>query len=114
MSWPSRLATRIGHGPGCKRPVPSSPSGLIPERNSYQLLGLERSFWNSWGPRQLWYYARAVLRGQELSEYRGDTLQMGGNLIVDRTGRIRYLYRSRASTDRPAVTDLLDILHQLS
>ncbi|MCB8961809.1 MAG: AhpC/TSA family protein [Ardenticatenales bacterium] len=89
------------------------PVWLDPERQSYELLGLGRSFWHSWGPRQLWYYARAVLKGAEMHEYRGDTLQLGGDMIVDRTGRIRYLYRSQASTDRPPVAELLKILHKL-
>ena len=89
------------------------PIWLDIERQSYYSYSLGRSFWNSWGPRQLWFYLQAMRQGESLQPYRGDTQQMGGNLIVDRSGIVRYLYRSQSSTDRPSVAALLSELDKL-
>jgi len=89
------------------------PVLLDPEKSSYAAYGLERSFWRSWGPRTLLYYARAVLRGQKLHGNRGDTDQLGGNFIVDAGGIVRFAYESRDPTDRPSIERLLSVLRAL-
>ncbi len=42
-----------------------------------------------------------------------DTLQMGGDVIVSREGRIVFLHRSRDPADRPSIGDILGILQGL-
>lgn len=89
------------------------PVLLDPAKSSYAAFGLESSFWRSWGPRTLLYYANAVLHGQKLLGNRGDTEQLGGNFIVDANGIIRYAYASRNPTDRPTVEALMSALRKL-
>ncbi len=82
-------------------------------RNSYLAYGLTSSVWASWGPRNLWYYAQALWRGEKLQEHRGDTNQLGGNFIVDAHGTIRFVYRSQDPTDRPSIDALLEAIDAL-
>ncbi len=86
------------------------PVLLDPELISYRAYGLGQSFWSAWGPKNLLYYARALLRGEKLKEKRGDTHQLGGNFIVDATGTVRMAYPSRDPTDRPSIDAMLSVL----
>jgi len=36
-----------------------------------------------------------------------DTLQLGGDFVVGRDGRLVYVYRSKGPADRPPVDDLI-------
>ena len=90
------------------------PVLLDPERGSYTAYGLDSSFWRAWGPRNMLYYAKALLRGKKLQEHRGDTDQMGGNFIVDAEGVVRFTYPSRDPTDRPGIGELMDVLTTLN
>ncbi|MEZ4711047.1 MAG: peroxiredoxin-like family protein [Caldilineaceae bacterium] len=89
------------------------PILLDPEQTAYTAYGLERSFWRSWGPRTLLYYAKAILRGQKLLGNRGDSEQLGGNFIVDANGIVRFAYASREPTDRPSIDTLMSALRRL-
>ncbi|MEW5941391.1 MAG: AhpC/TSA family protein, partial [Chloroflexota bacterium] len=40
----------------------------------------------------------------------GDSGQLGGDVIVDSAGRIRFIHRSHDPTDRPDVSTLLAAL----
>jgi peroxiredoxin len=86
---------------------------LDPDRAAYRAFGLERSWWRSWGPKNLWYYARASLQGRHSHHTGGDTSQLGGDFIIDATGIIRLAHRSKYPTDRPAVAGLLATLTHL-
>ena len=90
------------------------PVWLDDERQSYQAYGLERSFWQAWGLKNLGFYAKAILRGEKLHENRGDTHQLGGNFIVDGEGILRMVYPSRDPTDRPTIEAMLTILEQIN
>lgn len=89
------------------------PLLLDPARKAYQAYGLERSWLRSWGPKNLWYYARARLSGRQVQTTGADTAQLGGDFIVDASGIIRLAHRSQDPTDRPSVTELLAVLRQL-
>ena len=78
-------------------------------RRGYELYGLERaSFARVWlSPRTVWYYARAVLRGQRLRRPGSDSSQLGGDFLVDPLGRIALAFRSAEPADRPAIELIL-------
>lgn len=84
------------------------------ERNLYDTYGLERSFLRSWGLKNLWSYARKLLRGEEWKGIQGDSAQLGGDFIIDSQGIVQYAYRSRDPTDRPPIEQLLTVLRQIS
>jgi hypothetical protein len=82
-----------------------------PGRAGYRAFGLERTSWPSFfRPRVLWGYLRLILRGGRVRRpYPGeDVLQLGGDFLLDRAGRVTFAYRSRTATDRPTVRSLLD------
>lgn len=90
------------------------PFLLDSERTAYGAYGLESSFWRSWSPANLWYYAKAMWRGQQTLGKRGDTQQLGGDFVVDRHGIVRLAHPSRDPTDRPTMTKILTTLQTLS
>lgn len=89
------------------------PVLLDPDQQTYRTYGLEKSLLRAWGPKALWYYARALWRGEQLQGARGDTDQLGGDFIVDQRGIVRFAYRSRDPTDRPSIETLLAVLRQM-
>jgi hypothetical protein len=61
-----------------------------------------------WGLKAVRAYGRLLRQGRRLERPSGDTLQLGGDFVVDRDGRLAYAYRSRGPDDRPSVDDLVD------
>lgn len=84
-----------------------------PDRVVYRAFGLERTRLRSFfRPRVLLGYLAGMLRGYApLVPYRGeDVLQLGGDFVLDRSGRLVFAFRSRNPTDRPPVSRLLAAL----
>jgi AhpC/TSA antioxidant enzyme len=78
-------------------------------RAVYLAYGLRRgSWWRVWGVNSVRGYGRLLRQGRRLERPTGDTLQLGGDFVVDPVGRLAYAYRSRGPDDRPSVDDLLD------
>ena len=77
-------------------------------RDAYHAYGLGRApWWRVWGPRTLGAYARLLRAGRRLDRPTQDTRQLGGDFVVDPTGRLSYAYRSSRPDDRPAVDALV-------
>ena len=83
------------------------------ERAAYRAFGLERSIIRSWGIKTIWRYGRLLRSGRRWRGIRGDSGQLGGDFIVDRTGVLQYTHPSRDPTDRPSAAQLLDVLRRL-
>jgi hypothetical protein len=73
----------------------------------YRLYGMERSLVSPWSPRALWRMLKLVRAGQRWRGIRGDVTEQGGDIVVEASGLVRYLYLSRDPSDRPSVDDLL-------
>lgn len=86
---------------------------LDPERAAYQAYGLERSLLRSWGPKTFLRYVKLLVSGRRWRGVQGDSGQLGGDLIVDAQGIIRLAHPSHDPTDRPAVAQLLAMLHEI-
>lgn len=83
------------------------------QRSLYHAFGMDRGpLWQIYGPRVLWGYLKAYLRGGRV-RVRGDTLQRGGDVILDGDGIVRLLHVGADSFDRPSVDTLLSQLHAL-
>lgn len=89
------------------------PIWLDPAKESYELYGMNSSALRAWGPKNIWFYAKAYLRGEKSKGNRGSTDQMGGNFIIDKNGTVRFSYPSKNPTDRPKISSLLDTLKKL-
>ena len=57
-----------------------------PSKAAYNSLQFKRSFWSAWGVGSLVSAALAMTKGYVQRNYKGDTLQFGGSLIVDEGG----------------------------
>jgi peroxiredoxin len=87
---------------------------LDPPRAAYRAYGLEHSRLRSWGPKVWWRYVQLLIGGRRWRGIQGDTAQLGGDLIVDRNGIVRLVYRSHDPTDRPSVSQLLETLKRIN
>jgi len=82
-----------------------------PDRRTYEAFDIGRGTrWQVWGHRTLLAYARLAARGRRIQRHRGDPLQLGGDVVISRDGRISYLYRPPDPDARPPVEDLVRAL----
>jgi hypothetical protein len=81
---------------------------LDPTRSLYTAYGIGRGrWWKLFGPATLWVYARLVARGQRPRRASGDVGQLGGDVLIDPSGRIALLHVGEGPADRPAISALL-------
>ena len=80
-----------------------------PARQLYNAFGLKRSVAKVWSISALVYYAEQKQAGRKLVAMfeEDDPTQMGGDFVFDKDGKLALVYRSKVSTDRPSVEDLL-------
>jgi peroxiredoxin len=81
-----------------------------PDRAGYRAFGLERTSWLSFfRPSVVGRYLRLIARGGKVRKpYPGeDVLQLGGDFLLDRSGRVAFACPSRTATDRPGVDAVL-------
>lgn len=87
-----------------------------PERQLYHALGLKRSVAKVWSISALTYYAEQKRAGRKLVAMfeEDDPTQMGGDFIFDEHGKLAHVHRSKVSTDRPSVEELLECVRGLA
>jgi len=101
---PPRNLRGFRHRLGLRYPVVADETRAV-----YRAYGLGRGpWWRVWGPGALLAYARLVRAGRKLERPTDDTLQLGGDFVVDGGGRLAYTYRSTAPDDRPPVDELIE------
>lgn len=77
-------------------------------RAVYRAYGLGRgSVWKVWGPKIWWAYAKLIRHGRRFRRPIEDTLQLGGDFVVGRDGRLVYTFASADPDDRPTFDELL-------
>ncbi|WP_436792878.1 AhpC/TSA family protein [Actinospongicola halichondriae] len=82
------------------------------DRGSYRAYGFGRGSVRSvWGPKVWLAYAKLLLAGHRFRRPVEDTLQLGGDVVVGRDGRVAYVFRSTDPDDRPGVDELLAAVH---
>jgi hypothetical protein len=87
---------------------------LDPKKNAYRAYGLGRSLLRSWKPKIWFEYAKLLSRGRKWRGIQGDSGQLGGDFIIDRTGIIRMAYRCIDPADRPAISYILTLLDDIN
>ncbi len=84
-----------------------------PQRVAYRAFGLERTSWLTFfRPKVLWGYFRGMFRGYGVKKpYAGeDVLQLGGDFVLNRGGRVVFAYASANPVDRPPLTAIFGVL----
>ena len=86
------------------------------ERQLYNALGLKRSVAKVWSISALVYYAEQKRAGRRLVAMfeEDDPTQMGGDFVLDNHGKLALVHRSKVSTDRPPVEELLGCVRGLN
>ena len=79
-----------------------------PDRRAYEAFGLGRgSVVRVWVDPRVWArYVRLVARGWRPEAAHQDTLQLGGDVLIDSDGHIEWIYRSRGPEDRPSLEQI--------
>lgn len=87
---------------------PAFPVAVDPDRATYRAWGLRRAPWaRIWlDPRVYARYAGLLARGERIRGRGRDLLQLGGDFVVGRDGRLVYA-RPQERDDRPPVLQLL-------
>ncbi len=87
------------------------------DRSAYRAFGLGRGpVARVWGWRAARRYVE-ILRTDGFGSLRRpseDTLQLGGDFIIDRTGRLAYGFWGDGPDDRPSVDALIDAVRSVS
>ena len=62
-----------------------------------------------WGPRAWWAYTKELFRGRlpRAADLHSDMRQLGGDILVDPSGTVRFLYVGSGPADRPSIARLL-------
>lgn len=85
-----------------------------PDATLYKMLGLKRRTEPVWNCLSLSYYASALVAGVTLpkaTEFgKDDPHQMGGDFIVNKSGKLLMAYHSKIPSDRPSVEMIKDAL----
>jgi hypothetical protein len=82
-----------------------------PQLTAYQAYGLGRhSPWKAYGPKIVRQYLRFIARGKPLRMPHGDTLQKGGDFVVNRQGLITLSHIGLDQSERPRVSEVLAAL----
>ncbi len=109
----------ISFGPASKAPAwleeTGSPYPLLVDarRETYAAFGMRRSLRGSWNLATIKRYRELMKAGQKWSDIQGDSLQLGGDVIIDAAGIVRLLAPSKTPVDRPSVETLLAVFAQL-
>jgi len=76
-----------------------------PERRAYRAFGFGRgSIARVWLDPRVWRrYLSLIRHGRHPERVREDTLQLGGDVLIDPSGRVRWVYASRGPDDRPSL-----------
>ncbi len=87
------------------------PVAVDPERQVYEAVGAGRvPWWRLLRPAVIRHYWRLYRQWGMPRKPMGDPWQLGGDLWVDRDGRVLWMHLSRDPSDRPTVKRLLDEL----
>jgi len=114
----ARIVT-ISFGPAPKAPAwldeTKSPFPLLIDarRETYRAFGMRRSLRGSWNLTTVRRYRDLMRQGRAWRGIQGDSLQLGGDVIIDAAGIVRLLAPSKTPLDRPPVEVLLAVFARL-
>ena len=86
-----------------------------PDCRAYEAFGFGRaSVLRVWLDPRVWVrYLQLVPRGRRPEAAHEDTLQLGGDALIDAHGRIAWIHSSRGPEDRPSLAQIQSALSDL-
>jgi AhpC/TSA antioxidant enzyme len=83
------------------------------DRKLYAAYGMEKlSWWQHYSPVSIAKYLWLTVQGHFPGKPGADWQQLGGDVLIDPAGIVRFLYRSLTPHDRPKVSRILSIIQQ--
>lgn len=79
-----------------------------PSREAFALLGFSKGISGLMSIKSIPRVFSALKGGHKQGSIQGNTLQLGGAIIVDPSNTVRYYFASKKAGDHPAVEDLLE------
>lgn len=81
-------------------------------KETYRALDMKRgNLWDITGPQNWSRFAKGILTGHGVDlRPKQDPQQMGGAIVVDAGGEIRYAFRATAAKETPEIEELLAAL----
>jgi hypothetical protein len=81
------------------------------DHSVYEAYGLLRaSWWAIYGPASIWEYLKLIILKRRRVEKPGsDYRQLGGDVLIDPDGTVRFHYLSESPHDRPIIADMLAV-----
>ena len=81
------------------------------DRELYRGYGMEHGkWWDLAGPSAILVYFKLFFRGRTLKRTTGDVKQLGGDVVVDPDGIVRFHHVGKGPADRPSVETLLQVI----
>jgi hypothetical protein len=78
-----------------------------PDRDLHALFAIGRGpWWRVWGPRTFVAYARLLRAGGRYRRHRGDSLQLGADIVIAADGTMTTIFRPSEPDDRPSLAAL--------
>jgi hypothetical protein len=78
-------------------------------RSLYRAYGMLRGrVWDIWGPRTWWAYAKELMHGRLPGASHADTSQLGGDVLIDPGGVVRFIHVGSGPADRPSLAAMLE------
>ncbi|XP_063713847.1 uncharacterized protein LOC134841739 [Symsagittifera roscoffensis] len=100
-------AARWKRETGCTHTVVTDQS-----RKFYNYFGLRISFSKVWGSQTMHYYAGQIQQGKQFlkpfENEEDDPLQMGGDFLVDKCGKLLMCYPQKYAADRPSIQSIIN------
>ncbi len=83
------------------------PMLLDREVAMYRAYSMDRAdLWSIYGPASIWNYLKLISRGRKIEKPGTDLRQLGGDVLIDPAGIVRYHFVSTSPHDRPSPEDI--------
>lgn len=80
-------------------------------KQTYRALQMKRgSAWDVLGPQNWVRFAKGVVTGHGVDKPKQDPMQMGGVIVAEKGGTVRYTFRASAAADTPPIDEVLGAL----
>lgn len=82
---------------------------------TYKAYGMGRgTWWSIYGPVSIWNYLKLIFKGRGIHKPGADYRQLGGDVLINPDGVVRYHFASDSPHDRPDSAQILSFVHQRS
>ena len=78
-----------------------------PSLTAFSVLGFSNGLRGLMSIKSVFKAASALKQGHRQGSIQGSTLQLGGAIVIDASGTVRYFFAGAKAGDHPTVNDLL-------